>query len=158
MTANIDSIATRLVRLQRAVTLLALMVVSTVAWLLLATPAHQKLRTEALELVTPNGDIVAHLESKDGYPVFVLQDESGVERVRLFHDTEGSGLYISDESATTRIGIAQFAHGGGGVALHGADSKGALVMYFKNNGSLRFFNHEGEVIREIHAADLRKLP
>ncbi len=32
---------------------------------------------------------------------------------------------------TTRVGVAQFAHGGGGVALYGPDSKVAAVLYLK---------------------------
>ena len=153
-----DNIDSRIRRLQGVVALLALVLAAILFWLAVETPAHKILRTEALHLVTPDGDMIAQLETRDGYPLLVLKDENGTERVSLFHNAAGSGLYIADEKTTTRIGVAQFAHGGGGVALHGNDGKGALVMYFKSSGSLRFFDNEGEVIREISAADLRGSP
>jgi len=153
-----DNIDARITRLQGVVALLALVLAAILVWLAVTTPAHKILRTEALHLVTPDGDMVAQLETRDGYPLLVLKDENGTERVSLFHNAEGSGLYIADETATTRVGVAQFAHGGGGVALHGKDGKGALVLYFKSAGSLRFFGDDGEVIREISAADLRGSP
>jgi len=55
-------------------------------------------------------------------------------------------LYVRDASDQVRIGVAQFAHGGGGVALHGAAAKGAAVLYFKEQGSLTFYDSEGNVI------------
>ncbi len=46
--------------------------------------------------------------------------------------------------------MAQFAHGGG-VALRGPDSKGAAVLYFKDQGSLRSFDSEGQVTNQVLA-------
>jgi len=43
------------------------------------------------------------------------------------------------------IGLSQFAHGGGGLALHGENSKGASVLYHKGSGSLSFYDMEGNV-------------
>ena len=81
-----------------------------------------------------------------GYPALYFRDAEGVTRLALFHEAEASGVYVSDETGTTRIGIAQFAHGGGGVALHGPESRGAAVLYYKDDGSLRFFDGNGAVI------------
>ena len=148
----------RIARLEGAMALPVLLFAVTIAWASFMPESHGKLSVESLQLLTAEGDIVATLGSRDGYPVLALTDEKGVERVRLFHDAEGSGMYVSDESGTTRIGIAQFAHGGGGVALHGAESRGALVMYFKEAGSLRIFDHDGNVLRELAAADPRQRP
>ena len=64
-------------------------------------------------------------------------------------------METKEAGGTTRVGIAQFAHGGGGVALHGEQSRGALVMYYKDSGSVRFFGQNGDVLREIAARDLR---
>ncbi|MDH3533736.1 MAG: hypothetical protein OEO82_12465, partial [Gammaproteobacteria bacterium] len=132
--------------LQRSVIFLTLLLIIVAAWILFAPATHKELRAEAFELVTSDGTVVAVLESRKGYPTLALKDEAGVDRVSLFHGAEGSGLYVLDGAATTRIGIAQFAHGGGGVALHGAESKGALVMYYKKSGSVRFFDHAGTII------------
>ena len=44
-----------------------------------------------------------------------------------------------------------FAHGGGVVALHGQDSKGAAVLYLKDEGSLRFFESEGGITNQVTA-------
>lgn len=83
-----------------------------------------------------------------------LKDRNGVNRASLFHADDGTGLYIMDEGGVTRIGIAQFAHGGGGVALHGPESKGATVLYYKNDGSLRFFDAQGVVTNQVNAREL----
>lgn len=64
-------------------------------------------------------------------------------RVALAHDAEGSALFIRDAAGVIRVGVAQFAHGGGGVALHGPNSKGAAVLYFQESGSLTFYDPEG---------------
>ena len=134
---------------------LVLIIAAILTWLLLAPAADGTLRAEAFELVDDDGRVVAVLESDNGYPRLVFKDSNGLERVQLFHDEEASGLYVADAGGTTRVGIAQFAHGGGGVALHGEQSRGALVMYYKDSGSVRFFGQNGDVLREIAARDLR---
>ncbi|KPJ86392.1 MAG: hypothetical protein AMS18_15690 [Gemmatimonas sp. SG8_17] len=78
-----------------------------------------------------------------------LVDGSGHVRIDLRHDTTETGLFILDESGGTRIGVAQFAHGGGGFALHGPDMKGAAVLYLKGQGSLTFYDETGEVTHRI---------
>jgi hypothetical protein len=74
-----------------------------------------------------------------------IVDETGVVRTDLRHDAEETGLFILDDHGDTRIGIAQFAHGGGGVALHGPAAKGAAVLYLKNGGSLTIYDTTGAV-------------
>ena len=95
--------------------------------------------------------MLAELAVQDGNPGLYLIDSNGVNRAALFHGAEGTGLYIMDSDGVTRVGIAQFAHGGGGVALHGEESKGATVLYFKEEGSLRFFDSEGEITNQVNA-------
>jgi len=148
------TIEKKIVRLQIMLWSLTLLFAAILAWLLLAPRTPGTLRAEAFELVD-DGRVVAVLESRDGNPRLAFRDSDGVERVQLFHDEETTGLYLADERGTTRVGVAQFAHGGGGVALHGEDSRGALVMYFKESGSLSFFGQNGDVLREISARDLR---
>ena len=80
-----------------------------------------------------------------------LKDEEGKDRLQLIHDQEQSALFIKDKKGTVRIGVAQFSHGGGGFALHGPDSKGAAVLYFKKSGSLRIFDDEGAVTDQLPA-------
>lgn len=150
-----SSIEIKIARLQFMLWVLTLVIVAILAWPLLAPAAEGTLRAEAFELVDDDGRVVAVLESDGGYPRLAFRDASGIERVQLFHDAEASGLYVADAVGTTRIGIAQFAHGGGGVALHGEESRGALVMYYKESGSVRFFGQSGDVVREISVRDLR---
>jgi len=145
----------KIAQLQIMLWCLALVIAAILAWLLLAPAADGALRAEAFELVDDDGHVIAVLESDNGYPRLSFRDADGIERIQLFHDAEATGLYLADGGGTTRIGIAQFAHGGGGVALHGEDSRGALVMYLKKSGSIRFFGQDGDVLREISARDLR---
>ena len=110
-------------------------------------------RTQAVQLVSADGNVLAELSTIDGNPGLYLKDRNGVNRASLFHADDGTGLYIMDEDGVTRIGIAQFAHGGGGVALHGPESKGAAVLYYKNDGSLRFFDAQGAVTNQVNARE-----
>lgn len=108
-------------------------------------------RAQSLQLVSADGKVLAELAAADGNPGLYLKDSNGVKRAALFHADDATGLYIMDADGVTRIGIAQFAHGGGGVALHGPDSKGAAVLYLKDEGSLRFFDSEGVVTHQVVA-------
>ena len=45
--------------------------------------------------------------------------------------------------------MAQFAHGGGGVALHGPRDKGAAVLYYKGAGSLTMYDEAGKVVARV---------
>ena len=107
------------------------------------------IKASGFQLVDESGKVRAELGFQEGEPVLLIRDENGVDRLVAFHHQEGTGIYINDASKTTRIGVAQFAHGGGGVALHGPESKGAAVLYFKDEGSLRFFDAEGNVTRLV---------
>ena len=71
----------------------------------------------------------------------------------LAHDPGGSALFIRDSEGVIRVGVAQFAHGGGGVALHGPGSKGAAVLYFQEAGSLTFYDPDGNPTMRLPEAE-----
>ena len=79
-------------------------------------------RAERLEIMGPQGE-----------PAAILG----------FDDEGAAGLFIRDADGVIRVGVAQFAPGGGGVALHGPGSRGAAVLYLKDSGSLTFYDLEG---------------
>lgn len=122
-----------------------------VVFLLGAASNERIVEASGFRLLDESGRLRAELTLRDGNPGLYLRDAENVERIALFHAWDAAGLYVSDESGTTRIGIAQFAHGGGGVALHGPDSKGAAVLYFGDSGSLRFFDADGQVTNSVSA-------
>ncbi len=113
------------------------------------TTDDDSLRARSFELMSDDGSVRAALRFDEGNPVFVLHDVDGVERLKLFHEADTTGIYILDEESTPRVGIAQFSHGGGGVALHGPNSKGAAVLYLREKGSLRFFDADGNVTTQV---------
>lgn len=78
-----------------------------------------------------------------------IVDDSGRVRMDLRHDSTETGLFILDGTGTTRVGAAQFAHGGGGFALHGPEAKGAAVLYLRGRGSLTFYDERGEVVGRV---------
>ncbi|AGN11326.1 hypothetical protein [Simiduia agarivorans] len=114
---------------------------------------NDQLRVKALHLVDDGGTPRGQLQlSAGGAPELLMLDESGEARIKLTYANGDAGLYLFDEQGTHRIGIAQFAHGGGGVALHGKNARGALVLYLKNdNASLRVFDTEGQVVDRFPA-------
>lgn len=102
------------------------------------------LRAERLEIVGQGGEPAIILGSDDeGAPGLFINDPGGSMRVALTHDPGGSALFLRDAEGVIRVGVAQFAHGGGGVALHGPGSRGAAVLYLKESGSLTFYDLEG---------------
>lgn len=105
-----------------------------------------EIRARSFALVDADGRAYAELKMTDEGPGLYLLDSGGVARVSLVHSQEETALYLRDADDQVRIGVAQFAHGGGGVALHGAAAKGAAVLYFKEGGSLTFYDSEGNVI------------
>lgn len=150
MSMPIDQLETRLKHAERKVTVLSIafvVAVAVVAYLLQGT--SETLRTTSLELVDAQGNTIASLGRRDGRTGLFLMDEKSIPRVSVFHSDDADGLYVDDNQGVTRIGVAQFAHGGGGFALHGPESRGAAVLYYKNAGSLRFFDADGNVIEEI---------
>jgi len=111
-------------------------------------PARGKIekivRAERLEIMGPQGEPAAILGFDDeGAAGLYINDPGGSMRVALAHDPSGSALFIRDAEGVIRVGVAQFAHGGGGVALHGPGSRGAAVLYLKDSGSLTFYDLEG---------------
>ena len=73
-------------------------------------------------------------------------DSEGQTRIDLRHDAEETGMFILDGEGDTRLGAAQFAHGGGGYALHGPGGRGAAVLYLRGDGSLTIYDAEGGVV------------
>lgn len=106
-------------------------------------------RAQRFELTDGKGTVKAVLAAKEDESGFYLMDERGIERMALKHNAEGTGLYIRDARQVDRVGVAQFAHGGGGIAIHGEASKGAAVLYYKNHGTLTFYDTEGKIIQRI---------
>ncbi len=80
-----------------------------------------------------------------------LVDAADRVRIDLRHDSTETGLFIADDAEDTRIGVAQFAHGGGGVALHGPGGRGAVVLYLKRDGSLTVYDTTGVVVVRVPA-------
>ena len=110
----------------------------------------ESLEVRQLDLVGPDGAVRASLRIDEvGDPVFELLDSDGNPRLQMAQAADSDRIYILDAEGTTRIGIAQFAHGGGGFALHGPESKGAAVLYLKDKGSLRIFDKSGDVTSEF---------
>lgn len=108
------------------------------------------LRCRRLELIDEAGTVLAFLGTDDdGSTGLFINDDGGGLRISLSHDEEQSALYVRDGTGTIRVGVAQFAHGGGGFALHGAGSKGAAVLYHKDGGSLTFYDREGKVTHRV---------
>ena len=81
-----------------------------------------------------------------------LVDDQGRVRIDLRHDAEETGMFILDDAGDTRVGAAQFAHGGGGYALHGPGGRGAAVLYLKGEGSLTMYDEDGEVVARFSEA------
>lgn len=82
-----------------------------------------------------------------------LVDDQGRVRIELRHNEEETGLFIMDEAGDTRLGAAQFAHGGGGYALHGPNMKGAAVLYLAGEGSLSIYDSLGSRTARFPAAE-----
>ena len=82
---------------------------------------------------------------------FQLVDSAGHVWIDIRHDSTETGLFVLDDAGDTRIGVAQFAHGGGGVALHGPAARGAAVLYLKGGASLTFYDTAGQVTTRLPA-------
>lgn len=149
MNATLEARLSRLERTNRCLLVIVLLLV-TVALLGFAR-APSIVSAQGFQLVDNGGAVRAQWLLEDGNPRLQLNDASGNGRLVLFHDEAGSGLHVNDADAVTRIGIVQFAHGGGGVALHGPASRGAAVLYFKDSGSLRLFDADGNLTNALLA-------
>ena len=150
MTSQSGQIETRLKRAEQRVIVLGAALILVVAgfFYLLYRPAGA-ISATSLEIVDNTGAVVALLGQREGRTGLFLVDENAMPRVSVFHAEDADGLYVDDSQGDTRIGVAQFAHGGGGLALHGPESRGAAVLYYKNEGSLRFYDADGAVMREF---------
>jgi len=84
------------------------------------------------------------VDAIDARRIRVVDDEGRV-RIDLRHDDTETGVFIMDEAGDTRLGAAQFAHGGGGYALHGPEGRGAAVLYLRGDGSLTVYDEAGAV-------------
>jgi len=80
-----------------------------------------------------------------------LVDEEGRVWIDLRHDSTETGIFVLDAAGDTRVGIAQFAHGGGGVALHGPATRGAAVLYLKERGTLTMYDTTGAITARFPA-------
>lgn len=144
-----DALSARIGRIERTNRILMLdssALAMAVIYSLAVRP--RTVQAEAFRLLAHDGAVRAELVLRNDEPGLYLKDQGGGDRVAVFHDSSTSGVYVFDSAGTTRIGVAQFSHGGGGFALHGPDSKGAAVLYLKGDGSLRFFDAEGKVTNQ----------
>lgn len=106
--------------------------------------------TRSLEIVDGAGNVQARLAATPEGPELQLLDTDGIARASLGHGVEGTALYLRDAQGTTRVGVAQFAHGGGGFALHGEEAKGGAVLYLKSGkGTLTFYGADGNVVSRV---------
>lgn len=136
----------RLERNQRV--LVGVLLMALLALTLASMPGQgappETVRCSGVEIVNSDGDVLARLGTDDrGAVGLFVNDGDGRVRVSVTHDDEQSALFIRDDKGDTRVGVAQFSHGGGGVALHGPDAKGAAVLYYKGSGSLSFYDVDG---------------
>lgn len=113
---------------------------------------EEEIVARGFTLVDASGRAHAELKMTEEGPGLYLLDAQGRTRASLIHNGEETALYLRDAADQIRIGIAQFAHGGGGVALHGEAAKGAAVLYFEEQGSLTFYDVEGNVVTRIPSA------
>jgi hypothetical protein len=96
------------------------------------TRTVDRIRTKHFELVDDKGRVRIEMKMADGNPVFAIKDENGKDRVIVFHEPKATGVYLKDAEQHTRVGLAQFPHGGG-VAMHGEKGKHSAVYVLLNN-------------------------
>jgi hypothetical protein len=129
---------------------LAVLVGGSVAW---RAPQEDTLRARRIEVMDADGRARVVLAVSDEGPTVEIVDVAGVSRASLGDGLEGTALYLRDAEGVTRVGVAQFAHGGGGFALHGPRSEGAAVLYLAEEGSLTFYDEEGRVLARFPASE-----
>lgn len=126
----------------------------------------KRLEARVRRLERSNGLLLLALVCVAGLPVLVgatrsqeareieatrirLVDAEGRVRIDLRHDDSETGMFILDDDGDTRLGAAQFSHGGGGYALHGPGGRGAAVLYLRGDGSLTFYDDKGGVTARV---------
>lgn len=105
----------------------------------------QVVRASELQIIDPDGNVMLQLGAHDGGYGVVVNDTQGNARATLGHNEEGTALYLKDTAGDSRVGAAHFAHGGSGFALHGPKLRGAAVLFYRKNGTLSFYDAEGNV-------------
>ena len=110
-------------------------------------------RAQLIQMVDADGNVRAELGvDAEGSAGLFLYDLDGRTRVALIHDPSQIALYLFDDQEVTRVGAAQFSHGGGGFALHGEESKGVSVLYMKDGaGSLTLQDKNGTLLGRMPA-------
>ncbi len=154
---NLELVNKKIRRLEIFIAILTMLVIALIAMLFkTSSSSSEVIQARGFQLISEGGQPMGGLMFQDGFPSVYLTDGDGNNRLIATHDTDGTHLFLKDESGTTRVGVAQFAHGGGGFALHGEHSKGAAVLYFKEKGSLRFFDADGKVTNQLKAKEDNK--
>lgn len=151
--ARLDSLESRVANLRRinrslVVALCAIGTLATVGLTTTATRSPEVLRAKRIQMVDDNERVRAELgiDEQGSAGLFVL-DGGGLIRATLVHDEVQTAMYLMDEAGVVRLGAAQFSHGGGGIAMHGPELKGAAVLMLKDSiGSLTFYDKDGEVV------------
>ena len=141
----------RVRRLERVNLGLAVALAATGVLLLTAASTRpEAVRATRFELVDDAGRVRAELRSTaEGTGLYVM-DEEGTDRASLLYNQEETAMYLRDRAGDIRVGAAQYAHGGGGLALHGEQAKGATVLYMSDHrGSLRMFDAEGRITYQV---------
>ncbi len=101
------------------------------------------IRASRFELVDDQGRVRIEMRMDEGSPVVALKDEDGKDRVLVFHQPDVTGVYLKDATEETRVGLAQFPHGGG-LAMHGEAAKGAAVYVLMNKQArLDIYDEDG---------------
>lgn len=139
----------RIRRLERRGRVLGALLVAGLGFLVVSANGRrgETVAAERFELVDGEGRVRAEMAiDEDGSAGFFVRDGEGRVRGCLVHDDAQSALYLFDEAGAIRVGAAQYAHGGGGFALHGEGTEGAAVLYMKEReGSLTFYDAHGTV-------------
>lgn len=141
----------RVRRLERLNLGLAMALAATgVVLLTAAASPPETVRATRFELVDDTGRVRAELRSTaEGTGLYVM-DEEGTDRASLLYNQEETAMYLRDQAGDIRVGAAQYAHGGGGFALHGEEARGATVLYMNDfRGSLRMFDTEGRITYQV---------
>ncbi len=105
-------------------------------------PSSEIIQAAGFQLVDEAGLVRGKLRMGEDGPTLVLLDVDGNERVDLFDSAEATALYLRDREGQPRVGAAQFAHGGGGFALHGPEGVGTSVLYMQGTGPGRLSYYE----------------
>jgi len=156
MSLTLEQMESRIARLEARQRALVVVGIAGLSLLTLGALAREApdgvVRARGLEVVDESGQVRAALSLETGYPELVLYDASGTPRASLLQDPDQTALYLRDSEGTIRVGAAQFAHGGGGIALHGEDSRGAVALYLEEGrGALSFYGPDGTLLHRVPA-------